>query len=64
MIFDVDNDMWAYAYMKGWNESEHIDPDLHDRLIGQILEKSKMSDYSRITKPAYQQAWSQRRKEL
>jgi hypothetical protein len=30
VIFDGDNDMWAYAYMKGWKESEHIEFDLHD----------------------------------
>jgi len=30
VIFDGDNDMWAYAYMKGWKESEHIEFDFHD----------------------------------
>ena len=25
VIFDGDNDLWAYAYMKGWNESEYIE---------------------------------------
>jgi Thoeris protein ThsB, TIR-like domain len=30
VIFDGDNDMWAYAYMKGWNESEHIAFDFYD----------------------------------
>ncbi len=30
VIFDGDNDMWAYAYMKGWNKSEHIDFDFYD----------------------------------
>lgn len=30
VIFDGDNDMWAYAYMKGWKESEHIDFDFYD----------------------------------
>ncbi len=29
-VSDGDNDMWAYAYMKGWNESEHIEFDFHD----------------------------------
>ena len=24
VIFDGDNDMWAYAYMKGWKESEQL----------------------------------------
>src|ERR1035438_3491015 len=30
VIFDGDNDMWAYAYMKGWKQSEHIDFDFYD----------------------------------
>jgi len=30
VIFDGDNDMWAYGYMKGWKQSEHIDFDFHD----------------------------------
>lgn len=30
VIFDGDNDIWAYRYMKGWRQSEHIDFDFHD----------------------------------
>ena len=30
VIFDGDNDMWAYAYMKGWNQNEHIDFNFYD----------------------------------
>jgi len=30
VIFDGDNDMWAYGYMKGWNQSDHIDFNFHD----------------------------------
>jgi len=30
VIFDSDNDMRAYAYMKGWNKSEHIEFDFHN----------------------------------
>lgn len=30
VIFDADNDMWAYAYMIGWNKSEHIEFDFFD----------------------------------
>ncbi|MBB1284581.1 TIR domain-containing protein [Flavisolibacter sp. BT320] len=30
VAFDGDNDMWAYAFMKGWNAREHIDFDFHD----------------------------------
>lgn len=30
VIFDGDKDIWAYAYMKGWKESEHVDFNFHD----------------------------------
>jgi hypothetical protein len=30
VIFDGDKDMWAYAYLKGWNKSEHIAFDFYD----------------------------------
>jgi hypothetical protein len=30
VIFDGDNDMWAYAYMKGWKENERIDFNFYD----------------------------------
>lgn len=30
VIFDGDNDMWAYAYMKGWKQNEHIEFDFYD----------------------------------
>lgn len=30
VIFDGDNDMWAYAYMKGWKENKKIDFNFHD----------------------------------
>ena len=30
VIFDGDKDMWAYAYMKGWNQSEHIEFSFYD----------------------------------
>lgn len=30
VIFDGDNDMWAYAYMKGWKKNENIDFDFYD----------------------------------
>ncbi len=30
IIFDADNDMWAYAFMKGWNRNERIDFDFYD----------------------------------
>jgi MTH538 TIR-like domain (DUF1863) len=30
VIFDGDNDIWAYGFMKGWKQSEHVDFDFHD----------------------------------
>lgn len=30
VIFDGDNDMWAYAYMKGWKASKSIDFNFYD----------------------------------
>ena len=33
VIFDGDNDMWAYAYMKGWKKNQNVDfnfQDAHD----------------------------------
>lgn len=30
VIFDGDNDMWAYAYMKGWKQNRHIDFNFYD----------------------------------
>jgi hypothetical protein len=30
VIFDGDNDMWAYGYMKGWISREHIDFNFYD----------------------------------
>ena len=30
VIFDGDNDMWAYAYMKGWKKNENVDFNFHD----------------------------------
>jgi hypothetical protein len=30
VIFDGENDMWAYRFMRGWRVSEHIDFNFHD----------------------------------
>ena len=30
VIFDGDNDIWAYGFMKGWKTIEHLDFDFHD----------------------------------
>ncbi|EKE13624.1 MAG: hypothetical protein ACD_12C00887G0006 [uncultured bacterium] len=42
VIFDGDTDMWAYAYMKGWNKNENVDFDFNDAHdIGGIREDSQ-----------------------
>jgi len=50
VIFDGDNDMWAYAYMKGWKQSEHIDFDFYDAhdLKPLILRASDDTVYARL----------------
>lgn len=30
VIFDADNDIWAYRYMRGWIAEEHIEFNFHD----------------------------------
>jgi len=30
VIFDGDEDIWAYKFMRGWKANEHIDFDFHD----------------------------------
>lgn len=30
VIFDGDEDIWAYRFMRGWKQSEHIDFDFYD----------------------------------
>ncbi|VWD31313.1 TIR domain-containing protein [Burkholderia contaminans] len=30
VIFDGDEDMWAYAYMLGWNKNEHMEFNFYD----------------------------------
>ncbi len=30
VIFDGDNDMWAYGYMKGWKNNDRIEFNFHD----------------------------------
>lgn len=30
VIFDADNDMWAYRFMRGWKVNDHIDFNFHD----------------------------------
>lgn len=30
VIFDADNDMWAYGFMNGWRLQDHLEFDFHD----------------------------------
>ena len=30
VVFDGDEDMWAYAFMKGWKTNDNIDFSFHD----------------------------------
>src|SRR5258706_521932 len=30
VIFDGDNDIWAYRFMRGWNLSKHVEFDFQD----------------------------------
>ena len=30
VIFDGDNDKWAYGYMKGWKQNDRVDFDFRD----------------------------------
>lgn len=40
-IFDGDNDMWAYGFMKGWKQNEHVDFDFHDaHVLNRLMDGS------------------------
>jgi hypothetical protein len=46
VIFDGDNDIWAYAYMKGWNKNENVDfnfEDAHD--LNPLTSRAEDEDY-------------------
>jgi hypothetical protein len=41
VIFDADNDRWAYAYMKGWKSNENMDFNFHDaHNIGPLTDRA------------------------
>jgi len=41
VIFDADNDRWAYAFMKGWKSNANMDFNFHDAHdIGPITERA------------------------
>ena len=46
IIFDGDEDMWAYGFMKGWKKNDKIDFDFHDA-----------HDISRVTSVARSEAY-------
>jgi hypothetical protein len=58
VIFDGDNDKWAYGFMKGWRESEHVDFDFRDahdldsmtsRAQDEAYVKSKLKERMRLS---------------
>lgn len=61
VIFDGDKDKWAYAYMKGWKNSERVDfdfADAHDldnmtsRAQGEAYVKARLKERMRQAKAA------------
>lgn len=60
VIFDGDEDMWAYAYMKGWKANKNIDFNFHDahdimkmpRATDEIYVKSRLRERLDNTKQA------------
>ncbi len=41
VIFDADNDRWAYAFMKGWKSNANMDFNFHDAHdIGPITDRA------------------------
>jgi len=57
VVFDGDNDKWAYAFMKGWKQNENVDFDFQDahdldnmtaRAQGEQYVKSRLKE--RMTK--------------
>ena len=46
IVFDGDEDMQAYAYMKGWKKNDKIDFDFHDAHdIGRVTSAAKSETY-------------------
>jgi len=46
VVFDGDNDMWAYSYMKGWKSNDNIDFDFHDAHdIGALTRRAQSESY-------------------
>lgn len=59
VIFDGDNDMWSYKYMKGWKVSQRIDFNFHDahdvfpltnRAVDEKYIKSKLKERFKTAK--------------
>lgn len=46
VIFDGDEDKWAYAYMKGWKSNQHVDFNFHDAHdVGSMTGSAHNEDY-------------------
>lgn len=46
VIFDADNDRWAYSYMRGWKENDNIDFNFHDAHdIGGLTSNAQNEQY-------------------
>lgn len=46
VIFDADNDRWAYSYMRGWKENDNIDFNFHDAHdIGGLTRNAQSEQY-------------------
>ncbi|RYZ84592.1 MAG: hypothetical protein EOP06_17810, partial [Proteobacteria bacterium] len=61
VIFDGDNDRWAYSYMRGWRQNERVDfnfNDAHDldnmtsRAQGEDYVKSRLKERMKQSKAA------------
>jgi hypothetical protein len=51
VIFDGDKDQWAYRFMRGWKESEHLDfdfRDAHDLTAMTALQRSRRTLSTRL----------------
>lgn len=44
VIFDGDEDMWAYGYMKGWKKNENLDFNFHDAHDMNVLRDGSSED--------------------
>lgn len=46
IVFDGDNDIWAYGFMKGWKNNKNIDFDFHDAHdINRLTNNARSPEY-------------------